>query len=99
MPLISVVTAAYAPTAAYIRDTADSIAAAQLPDGDKQALEKKLAIVRKIVEEHGGEMEILDRENDEPGAELRLVFPLKQKAARVMELGGSDEQERIVDRA
>lgn len=33
MPLISVVTAAYAPTAAYIRDTADSIAATQLPDG------------------------------------------------------------------
>ncbi|HEX4080907.1 MAG TPA: PAS domain-containing sensor histidine kinase [Rhizomicrobium sp.] len=57
-----------------------------------------LAIVRKIVEEHGGEMEILDRENDEAGAELRLGFPLKQRAARVTELDGRDEQERIVDR-
>ncbi|HEY3778715.1 MAG TPA: PAS domain-containing sensor histidine kinase [Rhizomicrobium sp.] len=58
-----------------------------------------LAIVRKIVEEHGGEILILDRENDEPGAEVRLGFPLKQKTSRGMELGERDEQERIVDRA
>jgi two-component system nitrogen regulation sensor histidine kinase NtrY len=58
-----------------------------------------LAIVRKIVEEHGGEISILDRENDEPGAEVRLSFPLKQKPSRGVELVERDEQERIVDRA
>jgi two-component system nitrogen regulation sensor histidine kinase NtrY len=58
-----------------------------------------LAIVRKIVEEHGGEILILDRENDEPGAEVRLGFPLKQKMSRGTELGARDEQERIVDSA
>ncbi|HEX4160740.1 MAG TPA: PAS domain-containing sensor histidine kinase [Rhizomicrobium sp.] len=58
-----------------------------------------LAIVRKIVEEHGGEISILDRENDEPGAEVRLGFPLKQKPSRGVELGERNEQERIVDRA
>jgi two-component system nitrogen regulation sensor histidine kinase NtrY len=58
-----------------------------------------LAIVRKIVEEHGGEISILDRENDEPGAEVRLTFPLKQKPSRGAELGERNEQERIVDRA
>jgi two-component system nitrogen regulation sensor histidine kinase NtrY len=58
-----------------------------------------LAIVRKIVEEHGGEISILDRENDEPGAEVRLVFPLKQKLSRGVELGEMNEQERIVDSA
>ncbi|MGH6890491.1 MAG: ATP-binding protein [Rhizomicrobium sp.] len=58
-----------------------------------------LAIVRKIVEEHGGEIEILDREDDEPGAEVRLGFPLKHKSAHVTEPGGRDEQERIADRA
>jgi two-component system, NtrC family, nitrogen regulation sensor histidine kinase NtrY len=58
-----------------------------------------LAIVRKIVEEHGGEILILDRDNDEPGAEVRLGFPLRQKSSRVMELGERDEQERIADRA
>ncbi|HTT82779.1 MAG TPA: PAS domain-containing sensor histidine kinase [Rhizomicrobium sp.] len=58
-----------------------------------------LAIVRKIVEEHGGEIAILDREDDEPGAEVRLGFPLKQKPSRGVELGERDEQERIADRA
>jgi two-component system nitrogen regulation sensor histidine kinase NtrY len=58
-----------------------------------------LAIVRKIVEEHGGEIQILDRENDEPGAEVRLAFPLNQKSARVREPGEGNEQERIADRA
>ncbi|HEY2446829.1 MAG TPA: PAS domain-containing sensor histidine kinase [Rhizomicrobium sp.] len=45
-----------------------------------------LAIVRKIVEEHGGEIELADRENDEPGAEVRLGFPLTQKTVRPTEL-------------
>ncbi|HWE05729.1 MAG TPA: PAS domain-containing sensor histidine kinase [Rhizomicrobium sp.] len=56
-----------------------------------------LAIVRKIVEEHGGEISLCDRENDEPGAEVRLIFPLKQKTARQTEAG--DDKERIADRA
>ena len=58
-----------------------------------------LAIVRKIAEEHGGEILILDRENDEQGAEVRLVFPLKQKTSHGAELGERNEQERIVDSA
>ena len=33
MPLISIITAAYAPTADYLRETADSIAALKLPSG------------------------------------------------------------------
>ena len=57
-----------------------------------------LAIVRKIVEEHGGEISLRDRENDESGAEVRLVFPLKQKAVREEEMGERNE-ERIADRA
>ena len=39
-----------------------------------------------------------DRENDESGAEVRLVFPLKQKAVREEEMGERNE-ERIADRA
>jgi two-component system nitrogen regulation sensor histidine kinase NtrY len=58
-----------------------------------------LAIVRKIVEEHGGEISLADRQNDQPGAEVRLAFPLNQKPSRGLELGESDEQERIADRA
>jgi two-component system nitrogen regulation sensor histidine kinase NtrY len=57
-----------------------------------------LAIVRKIVEEHGGEISLTDRENDEPGAEVRLVFPLNQKTVRDKEVSERDE-ERIADRA
>jgi two-component system nitrogen regulation sensor histidine kinase NtrY len=57
-----------------------------------------LAIVRKIVEEHGGEISLADRENDEPGAEVRLVFPLNQKTVRDKEVSERDE-ERIADRA
>jgi two-component system nitrogen regulation sensor histidine kinase NtrY len=57
-----------------------------------------LAIVRKIVEEHGGEISLSDRENDEPGAEVRLVFPLKQKAVRELQMDERDEK-RIADRA
>jgi len=57
-----------------------------------------LAIVRKIVEEHGGELLLSDRENDQPGAEVRLVFPLKQKTVRETEMGQRNE-ERIADRA
>jgi two-component system nitrogen regulation sensor histidine kinase NtrY len=58
-----------------------------------------LAIVRKIVEEHGGEISLTDRENDEPGAQVRLVFPLNQKTNRdTVELGERNE-DRIADRA
>jgi len=58
-----------------------------------------LAIVRKIAEEHGGEISLSDRENDEPGAEVRLSLPQKQKTARGIELGDRNDQERIADRA
>jgi two-component system, NtrC family, nitrogen regulation sensor histidine kinase NtrY len=56
-----------------------------------------LAIVRKIMEDHGGEIAISDAANEQPGAEIRLVFPAKQKSLR--EKGVVDEQERIADRA
>ncbi len=41
-----------------------------------------LAIVRKIFEDHGGELAITDRADDQPGAEVRIWLPLKQKIAR-----------------
>jgi len=56
------------------------------------------AIVRKIVEEHGGEITLCDRENDEPGAgSAPDLPPLKQKTTRQTEPG--DDKERIADRA
>jgi two-component system nitrogen regulation sensor histidine kinase NtrY len=58
-----------------------------------------LAIVRKIVEEHGGEISLTDRENDESGAEVRLLFPLKQKTVRDTMETGERNEERIADRA
>ena len=56
-----------------------------------------LAIVRKIMEDHGGEIAISDAAGEQPGAEIRLVFPAKQKSLR--EKGVVDEQERIADSA
>jgi two-component system nitrogen regulation sensor histidine kinase NtrY len=41
-----------------------------------------LAIVRKIVEDHGGQLSLSDRGEDEPGAEVRLIFPLLQKKSQ-----------------
>ena len=41
-----------------------------------------LAIVRKIFEDHGGELAITDRADNEKGAEVRIVLPLKQKPVR-----------------
>jgi len=38
-----------------------------------------LAIVKKILEDHGGDVALLDRGDEETGAEVRLSFPLKQK--------------------
>jgi len=38
-----------------------------------------LAIVKKILEDHGGDVALLDRGGEETGAEVRLSFPLKQK--------------------
>jgi len=58
-----------------------------------------LAIVRKIVEDHGGEISLLDHENEDRGAEVRLSFPLRQKAVREVEMDRGNEQERIFDRA
>jgi two-component system nitrogen regulation sensor histidine kinase NtrY len=58
-----------------------------------------LAIVRKIVEDHGGEITLSDRGEDVQGAEVRLSFPVVQRAGRGTEVGALDEQERIADRA
>jgi two-component system nitrogen regulation sensor histidine kinase NtrY len=59
-----------------------------------------LAIVRKIVEDHGGELNLSDRAEDEPGAEVRLTFPLYQKKSQdTRKIGTDDEQERIANRA
>lgn len=58
-----------------------------------------LAIVRKIVEDHGGEIMLTDRGEDAPGAEVRLIFPLRQRSPRELGVEPEDEQERIADRA
>jgi two-component system nitrogen regulation sensor histidine kinase NtrY len=41
-----------------------------------------LAIVKKILEDHGGEVTLADRDDVETGAEVRLLFPLRQKIVR-----------------
>jgi two-component system nitrogen regulation sensor histidine kinase NtrY len=61
-----------------------------------------LAIVRKIAEDHGGEITLADRGDEEHGAVVSLIFPLRQKTSRDLSAkqeGVGDEQERIVDRA
>jgi two-component system nitrogen regulation sensor histidine kinase NtrY len=62
-----------------------------------------LAIVRKIAEDHGGEITLADRGDEEHGAVVSLIFPLRQKQTRDVSAkdkkGNGDEQERIVDRA
>jgi len=55
-----------------------------------------LAIVRKIMEDHGGEILLEDAAEDAKGAQVSLVFPLKQRNVR--EKGVSDEQTRIASR-
>ena len=55
-----------------------------------------LAIVRKIAEDHGGEITLNDR-GEEQGAEIALIFPMKQRV--VHEKGVGDEQERVADSA
>jgi len=57
-----------------------------------------LAIVRKILEDHGGEIAIADLGEEERGAEVRLILPLRQKSVKEKASVG-DEQERILDRA
>jgi two-component system nitrogen regulation sensor histidine kinase NtrY len=52
-----------------------------------------LAIVRKIMEDHGGEISLQDVGEDRSGAEVALIFPLRQKIAK--QRGSTDEQERI----
>jgi len=56
-----------------------------------------LAIVRKIMEDHGGDITLVDRENGE-GAEVTLTFPFTQKSPKGTEKGNEDEQKRIADR-
>jgi two-component system nitrogen regulation sensor histidine kinase NtrY len=58
-----------------------------------------LAIVRKILEDHGGEIVLRDREDEAQGAEVRLIFPLKQKTSKETQKGAGDEQERIANLA
>jgi two-component system nitrogen regulation sensor histidine kinase NtrY len=58
-----------------------------------------LAIVRKIVEDHGGEISLTNRGGDIQGAEIRLIFPARQRKPRETEVEAEDEQERIADRA
>jgi two-component system nitrogen regulation sensor histidine kinase NtrY len=54
-----------------------------------------LAIVRKIMEDHGGEINLGDASGGE-GAEVTLTFPFVQKNLR--QKGVEDEQKRIADR-
>ena len=62
-----------------------------------------MAIVRKIMEDHGGEIILADAESGE-GAEVTLNFPFTQKTAKASgtpeesKKGLEDEQKRIVDR-
>ena len=56
-----------------------------------------LAIVRKIMEDHGGEITLADAESGE-GAEVTLTFPFAQKSPKASERGSEDEQKRIADR-
>jgi two-component system nitrogen regulation sensor histidine kinase NtrY len=51
-----------------------------------------LAIVRKIMEDHGGEITLLDAEGQPCGAQVTLSFP------RTAKQGNKNEQERIADR-
>jgi two-component system nitrogen regulation sensor histidine kinase NtrY len=53
-----------------------------------------LAIVRKILEDHGGEITLEDAPSDEPGAVVRMVFPLRNTTD--LDEGLSNEQERVV---
>jgi two-component system nitrogen regulation sensor histidine kinase NtrY len=55
-----------------------------------------LAIVRKVMEDHGGEILLEDAAEDGKGAQVSLVFPLKQRNMR--EKGLTDEQTRIASR-
>jgi two-component system nitrogen regulation sensor histidine kinase NtrY len=55
-----------------------------------------LAIVRKVMEDHGGEILLEDAADDGRGAQVSLVFPLKQRNMR--EKGLTDEQTRIASR-
>jgi len=55
-----------------------------------------LAIVRKVMEDHGGELALRDVDKDEPGAEVIMTFPQRQKNGK--EKGSGDEQTRIADR-
>lgn len=55
-----------------------------------------LAIVRKVMEDHGGEILLEDAAEDAKGAQVSLVFPLKQRNVR--EKGLTDEQTRIASR-
>ncbi len=55
-----------------------------------------LAIVRKVMEDHGGEVLLEDAAEDGKGAQVSLVFPMKQRNVR--DKGPTDEQTRIASR-
>ena len=58
-----------------------------------------LAIVRKVLEDHGGEIVLCDRKDDKQGAEVWLIFPLRQKNGHDEQKDAGDEQERVITRA
>jgi two-component system nitrogen regulation sensor histidine kinase NtrY len=55
-----------------------------------------LAIVRKVMEDHGGDITLQDADEHMQGAEIVLRFPSRQK--KVKEKGPGDEQTRVADR-
>jgi two-component system, NtrC family, nitrogen regulation sensor histidine kinase NtrY len=59
-----------------------------------------LAIVRKVVEDHGGELQLADVRDEKggnaPGAIVRMIFPLVQENSKKVDKV-SHEQERVSD--
>ncbi len=55
-----------------------------------------LAIVRKVFEDHGGEISLADAGEDEKGAVVTLVLPLRQKPAVRESVTQEQERERVV---
>ena len=52
--------------------------------------------MRKVMEDHGGEILLEDAAEDGKGARISLVLPLKQRSLR--EKGVTDEQTRTASR-